>query len=133
MRTEIYTYQTVPDGKTKLLYSAEGLVRVSLQLINAGPVAIGQRQDIAPVLSGKGITLSPGDGEPFSTVLTKDNRLFIVAESINQVKFIVEPIPYLEQILYQVEQGFGAIEKVQKATLGIFGKAKRAAQKKAGQ
>jgi len=113
-RTEIYTYQTVPDGRSKLLYSAESTVRVKMQLINAGPVAVGQREDISPVLSGKGILLSPGDGPIVDFVLTKANRLYIVSESINQVKFIVEPFPYLDDILYQLEEGFSSLR-------GIFG------------
>lgn len=97
MHTRIQTYFTVANGTSQLLYSAENWVRVEFQLETAGPVAVGTLQDVTPVLSGKGILLPP-DGEPVRFVLPKGDRVFIAAESINRVKFIVEPIPWLEEI-----------------------------------
>lgn len=122
MRTEIYTYFTVPDGETKLLYSAENLVRVTVQLENAGPVAVGQREDISPVLSGKGMLLPPGNTDDKTFVLSKENRLYIVSESVNRVKFIVEPIPFLEKILAATESIVGIAGSVARRALKAGGR-----------
>jgi hypothetical protein len=121
MRTDIYTYFTQPTGVSELLYSAETWVRLELALETAGPVAIGTRESVVPVLSGKGVLLSPA-GEPLEFIMPKGNRLFIAAEAVNRVKVIVEPIPWLEQLLFQVEQGFGGLKGL---LGGLFRKAGR--------
>jgi hypothetical protein len=95
--TEIYTYFTRPQDGSKDFHAAAKWERVELQLETAGPVAVSTRQDIEPVLSGRGILLPP-DGEPIEFTLGKGDRLFIASESINRVKVIIEPIPWLEQI-----------------------------------
>ena len=112
MHTEIYTYFTIPDGRTKLLYSAENWVRIELQLETAGPVAVSTRQDVSPVLSGKGILLPPTLDLSIDFVLPKGDRVFIVAEAVNRVKFIVEPIAWQEQILRGVGQIVDAIKGI---------------------
>ena len=127
MRTDIYTYFTRPNGQSELLYSGESWVRIFLFLETAGPVAVGTRESVTPVLSGKGI-LIPSDGRQIEFVLPKGNRIFIAAESINRVKFFVEPIPWLEQILFQVETGFSGL----RGALGsVFAKATGAPRKRA--
>lgn len=109
MHTDIYTYFTQPNGQSELLYSAEGWIRIEFQLETAGPVAVGTRQDVVPVLSGKGVLLPP-DGEPVKFVVPKGDRVYIAAEAVNRVKVIVEPLPWIEQILYQIETGFGGLK-----------------------
>jgi hypothetical protein len=94
-RTEISTRFTKETGST-LLYQAEGWVRVRLMLETAGPVAVGTRDDVAPPLSGKGILL-PIDVE-ITFPMQKGGRIFLAATSVNRVRFIVEPIPWYEQI-----------------------------------
>jgi hypothetical protein len=111
MRTDIYTYFTSPNGQSELLYSGESWVRIFLFLETAGPVSVGTRESVTPVLSGKGI-LIPSDGRQLEFVIPKGNRIFIAAESINRVKFIVEPIPWQEQILYEVSNTGAAIKSV---------------------
>jgi hypothetical protein len=91
LHTEIYTYFTVADGVSKLLFSANFWCTTKLTLETAGPVAAGTREDVVPVLSGKGILLTTLVEEEW--VLAKGDRIFIAAESINRVKFIVEPLP----------------------------------------
>jgi hypothetical protein len=59
-------------------------------------VAVGMDQNITPVLSGKGILLPTNEQVEF--YLSKGDRVFIAAESINRVRFITDPIPYLGQI-----------------------------------
>lgn len=93
--TEIYTYFTQVGGN-RLLYSAESWVRVRFFLETAGPVAISTRQNILPTLSGKGILL-PIDVE-VTFALPKGDRIFITSNTVNRVRFIIEPIPWQEQI-----------------------------------
>jgi len=96
-RTEISTVLTGSVGGSQLLYQAESWVRVRLMLETAGPVAIGTREDVSPPLSGKGILLPPNNVEvEFS--LAKGNRLFISSTALNRVRFIIEPIPWMEQV-----------------------------------
>lgn len=94
--TLIYTLFT-KAGETRLVYSATTWVKIRLMLETAGPVAVGTRQQIGPTLSGKGILLPVNQEIDF--VLAKGDRLFMVAEAINRVKFICEMIPWQEQIL----------------------------------
>lgn len=112
-RTDIYTYFTVPDGVTKLLYSAEAWSRIRLTLETAGPVAVSTREDIAPVLTGKGILLDVGIEKEFD--LPRGNRLYILSETINRVKFIVQPIAWQEEL-------FTIIKTVGEAVVGALGK-----------
>jgi hypothetical protein len=94
-RTEMFTHFTTP-GTDFLLYQAESWVKLRFILETAGPVAIGTRDSISPVLSGKGILLSTG--VEFSFYVGRGARVTISSTAINRVSFIVEPIPWLEQI-----------------------------------
>jgi hypothetical protein len=91
-KTRMYTYFTTA-GETKLLYSAENWMKARLILEDAGPVSIGMDQNITPVLSGKGILLTTNVEIEF--VISKGDRIFVAAEAINRVKFIIEPLPYV--------------------------------------
>jgi hypothetical protein len=90
LHTEISTYFT-QIGTSRLLFSANFWCTVKLTLETAGPVAAGTREDVFPILSGKGVLLDTGLEEEW--VLAKGDRIFIGAESINRVKFVVEPNP----------------------------------------
>lgn len=108
-KTRINTYFSVP-GETKLLYSAEGWIRIRLTLEDAGPVAVGTDQNLLPVLSGRGRLLPTN--EEFHFTLSKGDRVYIAAEAINRVAFTVEPIPYLEsieKILTKIEGAFNVV------------------------
>lgn len=94
-KTRMYTYFT-EAGETKLLYSAETWVKARLILEDAGPVAIGTDQNITPVLSGKGIVLPTGVEVEF--YISRGDRIFIAAEAVNRVRFIIDPIPFLGSI-----------------------------------
>lgn len=107
MRTEIYTWFTKTDGVSDLMYSAEFWVRITLRLETAGPVAVGTREELGPVLSGKGILLP--DEDPITFVLENGSRLFIISESLNRVQFTVEHIPWLEAILMSIQGGFKSL------------------------
>lgn len=109
-KTEIYTYFTDPDGQTKLFYNGDRIwAHVTLTLETAGPVAIGNKQNITPVLSGKGELLETGQAKRL--VIGRSNRLYIASTSINRVKVEIEPVPWLEQItgtLANLAAGVGA-------------------------
>lgn len=94
-RTEISTYFTKVGGN-QLLYQAEGWVKIRLMLETAGPVAVGSRDDVSPVLSGKGILLPTNVEIAFP--LQKGNRIFITAGAVNRVRLIIEPVPWAEQV-----------------------------------
>lgn len=104
--TEIYTYFTEIGG-TQLLLTAQEWLRVRLTLETAGPVAVGTRQQIDPVLSGKGVLLPVGQEVEF--VLPRGDRLFITAASINRVKFITEAIPWLQAITAEISKNASTI------------------------
>jgi hypothetical protein len=103
--TDTFTLFTKIGGN-HLVYSAEGWVRVVLRLETAGPVAVSTRQDVPPVLSGKGILLGVDD---ITLVLSKGQRLFYSAEAVNRVRFVVEPIPWGESLLFASRRGFDRV------------------------
>lgn len=99
LTTEVYTFIAQPssDGKPVVLYNADRqYARVTLTLENAGPVVIGNKQQLVPVLSGKGALLNTD--MPFAMTVTKGNKIYIATTSINRVKVLIEPVPWLEQI-----------------------------------
>lgn len=89
-QTEAYTYFTVADGVTKEVYSFTYWCTVKLFLETAGPVSVGLRQDIAPVLSGRGVLL-PSGGPEVEFQMQIGDRLYVVAESVNRVRLIIVP------------------------------------------
>jgi hypothetical protein len=105
--TDIYTYFTRPNGKSNLFYSAEKWVTVSLLLETGGPVSVSTRQDILPVLSGKGISLRTGEVRQWE--LARGDRLFIASTSSNRVQVITQPVPWLESLLLTTQKGYQAV------------------------
>jgi hypothetical protein len=100
-RAEVHTYFTKPGG-SHLLYQAESWVRLRLMLGTAGPVAVGSRDYVAPVLSGKGILLP--ENVEITFPLLKGNRVYIAAAAINRVRVIIEPIPWGDQTTTMIGQ-----------------------------
>lgn len=99
LTTEIYTYLAKPPvaGQLPILYNADRQqTQLILELEGAGPVAISTKQQILPVLSGKGALLKTGQRTPF--YLAKGQRLYVAASSINRISVTIQPIPWLEQI-----------------------------------
>lgn len=90
MHTNIQTYFTNRIGTSELLFSATRYCRVTLRLETAGPVAVSTRQEIVPVLSGKGRLLPVNDEITF--VLNKGERLYIAAGATNRVSVMIEPL-----------------------------------------
>ena len=124
MHTEIYTLFTRANGLTELLYSAETWVRVRLELETAGPVSVSTRENLAPVLSGRGVLLTTAEEQIW--VLPKGDRLFWIAESINRVKFSVEPIAYGDTTISLIAQ-------VRDKTVGVINAVSRLAVRRTPQ
>jgi hypothetical protein len=98
-RTQITTYFTsaLNGAASPILYSGDRMwAKVTLTLETAGPVAVGNMAELAPVLSGRGQLLETGVPTPFT--IAKGTRLYIAATSVNRVKVVIEPLPWLEQI-----------------------------------
>ena len=95
-RTEISTYFTQAGGDF-LLYEADTWIRMNLTLLDAGPVAVGTREQISPVLSGRGGLLSTD--MPFVFDVKKGERLFITSNTVNRVRVLIQPVPYGDQVL----------------------------------
>lgn len=104
MQTQIYTFFTNANGQTQEIYpgTPDHWVKARLQLETAGPVSVGTRDTLEPVLSGKGALLVPTNGEAMPFILSPGDRLYAVAGSVNRVKVIIEPIPYAALIVRQI-------------------------------
>lgn len=116
IRTFIDTYFTrvpAPGEPTDVVYSADRIwAQVTLTLETAGPVAVGQLSNIAPALSGKGQLLETD--VPTKFFVAKGNKLYITSSSINRVKRVVEPVPWLETItgLLSSLAGLSAVRRI---------------------
>ena len=99
LTTEMYTFFARPaaNGQFTVLYNGDRqYAQVVLTLETAGPVAVSTKQQISPVLSGKGLLLETG--VPLTFWVAKGNRLYIATSSINRIKVTIQPVPWLEQI-----------------------------------
>jgi hypothetical protein len=94
--SEVSTRFTTP-GENTLLYQAESWVYLNLTLIDAGPVSVGTRDNIAPVLSGKGGVLV--QNEVFRFPVRKGQRVYMTANTVARVRLAIEAPPFGEQIL----------------------------------
>jgi hypothetical protein len=118
--TEIYTIFTKANGVTELIYSTEIWIKIKFLLETAGPVAVGTRQELSPVLSGKGVLLATG--VELEWVLPKGDRMYWISESINRVKFSTEPISYGDDILTAIGSVRDATKSVVSAVLSTAGR-----------
>lgn len=101
-QTEIYTYFTDASGRTRQVFAADGWQRVRMLLETAGQVAIGTRQSITPVLSGRGRLLPVGQEIEFD--LKKGDRLYIAAEAVNRVSITIQRIAYGDRVITRLDQ-----------------------------
>ena len=110
-KTLIQTYFTRVPGvgdETPIIYNGDRLwAKITLTLETAGPVVVGTQSGLAPVLSGKGQLLATGDPATFH--IMKGVRLYILSTGVNRVKFVTEPIPWLEMITGLVGQLVGRL------------------------
>lgn len=96
-QTDIFTYFTKSDGTTRQLYSGDRLwATVTLTLETAGPVSVGIRENLTPVLGGIGKLLLTG--VPYVIPMSRGQRLYIASTSINRVSVQVAAVPWLEQL-----------------------------------
>jgi len=106
-RTDLSTNFTIADGRTRLMYSAETWIKVRLLLETAGPVVVGQRENLGPPISGQGRLLPTGLEVWFT--IPPGQRLYIAANTVDRVAFVVERIPFGQQILHQIAEAPAAM------------------------
>jgi len=99
LRSDVYTIFTKAGG-TKLILSVPYWSKLTFRLESAGPVAIGTREDLQPVNSGKG-RLLPTGADVVVTV-PPNNRVYMASTSMNRVSIQVETFPFLGAILTQL-------------------------------
>jgi hypothetical protein len=99
-KIQIYSYFTsapVPGQATQQIYDGSRMwARVTLTLLTAGPVAVGQQSNISPVTSGNGQLLQTNI--PVVIDVAKGNRLYGAATGVNRVNVSVQAVPWLETI-----------------------------------
>ncbi len=124
-RTLTYTFLTVAGGEESVVYTADiPWAKVKLMLQTAGPVGVSTSQNFTPVFSGKGITLTTN--QEVEIVIAKGNRLYIASPTLSRVRVIIEPVPWLEQLLGALLQGFdGVAARVGALASAIAGRSKR--------
>ena len=99
LTTEMYTFfaRPVTDGRFVVLYNGDRqAAEVILTLETAGPVAVATKQQLDPVLSGKGQQLETG--VPLSFNISKGNRIYVAATSISRIKVTIQPVLWQEMI-----------------------------------
>ena len=101
IKSDQYTYFTQP-GPTQLLLSLPSWSLVTLRLESPGPVAIGTREDLSPVGSGKG-RLLPVD-EDVKVVMVPLTRLYVVSNSVQRISVMAEPYPWLFELLTAIRK-----------------------------
>lgn len=111
-KSAITTYFTKPyqGGSTPILYNGDRQwAKVILTLETAGPVVVGNAAQITPVLSGKGQLLQTNT--PMAFTIAKGTRLYVASTSVNRIKVVIEPLPWLEQIAALVTNVVGAVRR----------------------
>lgn len=95
-RLALSTYIT-KVGTTDEVYDGSRLwAKITLTLETAGPVAVGTRANLLPVLGGNGVLLDTD--EPITLTISKGDKLYIAANAVSRVKIQIESFPWLEQI-----------------------------------
>lgn len=110
--------QVVQAGPTSVLLVTESWSTVRLTLRSAGPVAVGTASELMPIASGKGVLLQTD--EPYVTNLPGGTRLYVAAGAINRLNVTIEPIPWMEQVAFQLEQIRGAVAGAAEMLRGLF-------------
>ncbi len=97
-RADLYTYFTKgPGAATETLYNGDRLwALVTLELQTAGPVVVGTRAQLTPVLSGRGISMATG--KPITIRVAYGTRIYIASNAVSRVSVQIESVPWLEQI-----------------------------------
>jgi hypothetical protein len=92
-----FTKVPIPGESPQIIYNGDRLwARVTLTLETAGPVVVGENQQLQPVLSGKGQLLETD--VPVTFNIGKGSKLYVAANTVNRIKVCVEALPWLETI-----------------------------------
>lgn len=91
-----FTKAVYPAGGEIIYNGDRNWVLLTFLLETAGPVVVGQRSKITPVLSGQGQLLITN--VPKVMRVAKGTRVYIASTSVNRVQVSIEPLPWMEQI-----------------------------------
>lgn len=92
-----FTKVSAPGEPEQIIYNGDRIwARVTLTLLTAGPVAVGQSSQLGSASSGRGVLLPTGTPVVFN--LAKANQLYVTAAAINSISVLIEPIPWLETL-----------------------------------
>jgi hypothetical protein len=100
-RSLIDTYFTSapqPGEQPQKIYQADRTwARVTLTLETAGPVSVGTATKLFPVQGGGGRLLITN--QPITFTVAKGTQLYVASTGVNRVGRVIEPVPWLEQIV----------------------------------
>jgi hypothetical protein len=91
-RADYYNFLT-KTGSTQLLLSLPQWTKITMRLNTAGPVVVGTREQLDPVISGKGAPLVTD--QEFEMLIGPNTRVYYFATGINSVTIKVEAIPWM--------------------------------------
>lgn len=97
-QSRVYTHATLA-GQTSLLKETlpDEWLEVHLILETAGPVAVGDVEDLFPIGSGRGLLLPFNQSVTFK--LSPSSRIFIASATPDTISVRMNAIPGLDQIL----------------------------------
>lgn len=95
--TNFYTYLTEATGTKELLSTGDDWTQVTLRLESAGPVAIGENQELQPPASGRGRLLTQDVDLTFT--VPPQTKIYVAATAVNRVGVIRQPFPWFAQIV----------------------------------
>lgn len=99
--SRIFTAFTTPDGVAREVFASSTWTRVYLILQSAGPVDVGDKPAMDPVLSGKGETLLTG--VPWEVDMAPGQRLYLISNTVDRVSVRIQPIAWQEQMALSLE------------------------------
>jgi hypothetical protein len=111
--TEVSSVFTTIGQQTVLI--AATWLQITMTLETAGPVAIGTRANILPVLSGAGRLLPTN--VPIRFLLPRGDILYMSSNAVNRVSVQVEPFPFYDGLL----QAFGNLSTIMNGLAGGIG------------
>jgi len=99
-RADLYAVFTKAEG-TSLLVSVPQWTKLTLRLETAGPVAVGTREQLDPVGSGKGRLLPTN--EDVVVIIGPNTRFFYASTGFHRISVHIEAIPWLQSIFEAIK------------------------------
>jgi hypothetical protein len=104
--TDPKTTLTLPGKIVQIVPATQAWVKATLTLETAGPVEVSNSSQWT-FLNGSGQTLIVNVPMPF--FVARGNNLYLQSGASNRVKVLIEPLPWLEQIVGGISNGFSKL------------------------